>query len=216
MLSGHLGQAVKSFTEDIMRRSTLTGAALAALAILFVASWMGTAGADNTGGYVETDLVTNKASLTDANGIVHPLNNPNAIVDAKLVDAWDFTESATSFWVSAEGSGTAQRYDVLTSNPVAIKNSLSVSIPSPPGTVNPNGRPTAAVFNTTVNLPTSQQEFVISGFAQPDCSTNTAKATARLLVATERGTIVGWAPPPLSDGGSVHGRRDKHAWHHRR
>ena len=183
-----------------MRRSTLTGAALAALAVLFVASWRGTAGADNTGGYVETDLVTNRANLKDVNGIVHPLNNPNAIVDANLVDAWDITEditeSATSrFWVSANG-GTAQSYDVLSSNPlVAIKNSLSVSIPSPPGTVSSNGRPTGAVFNTTVSLPTSQQEFIISGFAQPDCSTNTAKATARLLVATDAGrSSVG--PPP--------------------
>ena len=169
------------------------GAALAALAVLFVASWMGSAGADEPGGYVETDLVTNKASLTDANGIVHPLNNPNAIVDADLRDAWDITESATSFWVSANGSAAARRYNVLTSNPMAIENSLSVSIPPPPpghGT----GRPTGAVFNTTVNLHTSQQEFIISGFAQPDCSTNTAKATARLLVATEQGTIVGWAP----------------------
>jgi len=44
-----------------MRRSTLTGAALAALAVLFIASWMGTAGEDKPGGYVETDLVTNRA-----------------------------------------------------------------------------------------------------------------------------------------------------------
>jgi hypothetical protein len=101
-----------------MRRSTLTGAALAALAVLFVASWRGTAGADNTGGYVETDLVTNRANLKDVNGIVHPLNNPNAIVDANLVDAWDITESATAFWVSAEGSATAQRYNVLTSTSI--------------------------------------------------------------------------------------------------
>ena len=147
-----------------MRRSTLTEAALAALAVLFIASWMGTAGADKPGGYVETDLVTNRANLKDVNGIVHPVNNPNAIVDANLVDAWDITEditeSATSrFWVSANGSGTAQSYDVLSSNPlVAIKNSLSVSIP-PPGNVGV-GRATGTVFNTTVNLPASQQEFI--------------------------------------------------------
>ena len=40
-----------------MHRSTLTGPALVALGALFVASWMGTAGADKKGGYVETDLV---------------------------------------------------------------------------------------------------------------------------------------------------------------
>jgi uncharacterized protein (TIGR03118 family) len=216
MLSGHLGQAVNSFKEDIMRRSTLTGAALAALAFLFIASWMGTAGADKPGGYVETDLVTNRPNLKDVNGIVHPLNNPNAIVDANLVDAWDITEditeSATSrFWVSANGSGTALSYDLLSSNPlVAIKNSLSVSIP-PPGKAGV-GRATGTVFNTTVNLPASQQDFIISGYAQPGCSTNTAKATARLLVATEQGTIVGWAPTLyptqslcMAGGTSTHG-----------
>jgi uncharacterized protein (TIGR03118 family) len=196
-----------------MRRSTLTGAALAALAILFVAP--GDSRADTTRGYVETDLITNRANLNDVNGIVHPLNNPNAIVDANLLDAWDITEditeSATSrFWVSANGSGTAERYNVLSSNPLVASNSLSVSIP-PPGKVG-FGRATGAVFNTTVNLPASQQEFIISGFAQPGCSTNTAKAAARLLVATEQGTIVGWAPALyptqslcMAGGTSTHG-----------
>ena len=178
-----------------MRRSTLTGTALAALAALFATSWMGTAGADKKGGYVETDLVTNKAPLTDKNGIVHPVNNPKAIVDGKLQNPWGLTESATSpFWVSDNAIGFETLYNVPGTTPlVASKNPLEVSVPLP-GSLG-GGAPTGNVFNTTVNLPMSQQEFMISGFSQTTgCKTNTTKATARFLFATEDGTIVGWAP----------------------
>jgi hypothetical protein len=65
-----------------------------ALAALLAVSYLGTAQADKKGGYVETDLaiggphVTATKTLTDANGIMHPLNNPLATVDGDLVNPW--------------------------------------------------------------------------------------------------------------------------------
>ena len=175
-----------------MYRSMVMGPALAALC---VSSYLATAGAAKAGGYVETDLVTNKASLTDKNGIVHPVNNPKAIVDGKLQNPWGITESATSpFWISDNAVGLETLYNVAGTSPlVASKNPLEVNVPLP-GSLG-GGAPTGNVFNTTVNLPMSQQEFMISGFSQTTgCKTNTTKATARFLFATEDGTIVGWAP----------------------
>jgi hypothetical protein len=87
-----------------MRRSTLTGAVLAAL---LAASYLGTTGAVKAAGYVETDLIiggphvttTTPQTLTDSNGIVHPLNNPKVLVDPNLVNAWGLSSSpAGSIW----------------------------------------------------------------------------------------------------------------------
>ena len=105
-----------------MHRSTLTGSAQAALAALFVASWMGTAGADKKGGYVETDLVVggpdaNQATKTlkDANGITHTAN----FFDKNLVNSWGLTETPTGspFWISDNGVGLATLYSVNPSPP---------------------------------------------------------------------------------------------------
>jgi uncharacterized protein (TIGR03118 family) len=186
-----------------MFRSTLMASALAAP---LAASYLGTAEADKTGGYVETDLVTNKAPLKDANGIVHPLNNnPNAIVDGNLVNPWGITWGisattgmGTPFWVSDNGKGVATLYGVTTTTPLKpTKNARVVSIPAPPpgDPLGSKGTPTGDAWNPTVgpSVPTSQQEFKIPGYlftATPSCSFSSAPAA--FLFATEDGTIVGW------------------------
>jgi uncharacterized protein (TIGR03118 family) len=173
-----------------MYRSMLVGSGLATLAVLIAGSWMGTAEADKKAGYIETDLITNKPSLTDKNGIVHPINNPNAIVDGKLQNPWGLTSTPTSpFWVSDNASGVSTLYNVPSSNPFVASNTglRVVTIPAP-GSLG-GGAPTGAVFNSAQ----AQGAFMITGFlftATPKCSHTTAVAT--FLFATEDGTIVGW------------------------
>src|SRR5262249_31722008 len=60
--------------EDIMHRSLTRAAAHAAVV---AASILGTAVGAQAGGFVETDLVANKSPLTDSNGIVHTVPNPD-------------------------------------------------------------------------------------------------------------------------------------------
>jgi hypothetical protein len=174
-----------------MGRSTLASPALAAL---IVASWMATSGAVKAGGYLETDLVTNKAPLTDANGIVHPLNNPSAIVDGNLVNAWGLTETPTGspFWVSDNGAGVSTLYNVPSGTPtIATKNPRVVSIPSPSDALG-GGTPTGAAWNPA----SAAGEFKIKGYlftgvgVAGNCSFSSAVAT--FLFVTEDGTIVGW------------------------
>ena len=183
-----------------MHRSTLTGSALVALGALFVASWMGTAGADKKGGYVETDLVVggpdaNQATKTlkDANGITHTAN----FFDKNLVNSWGLVGTATGspFWISDNGVGLSTLYSVnpSSSSPPQGQPSLTrvVSIPPPGDTSATFGSPTGVVFNTTSTSPAAQQEFKITGFLfTSSCSKTTATAT--FLFATEDGTIVGW------------------------
>jgi uncharacterized protein (TIGR03118 family) len=182
-----------------------------ALAALLGASYLGTAQADKTGGYVETDLAiggphvttTTPQTLTDANGIVHPVNNPKATVDGDLVNPWGISKSATSpMWLSDNGSSLATLYAVPPATPTtASKQGLRVNIPacdinkstckSPNGVT--NGSPTGTVFNGTTG-------FVIRGYTPPTLTTpppracTPAQAPARFMFATEDGLIVGWAP----------------------
>ena len=80
-----------------MRRSALA----TALVAVFM-SYLGTPAAVKTGGYVPTDLVTNR-SFTDKNGISHT----GQIQDQNLRNPWGVTEIPTGspFWISDNGAG---------------------------------------------------------------------------------------------------------------
>ena len=132
-------------------------------------------------GFTETDLVANKASLTDANGVVH---SP-AHVDANLVNPWGVGTSQTGpFWVADADSGLSTLYDSS-----GTPRSLVVSIPAPGDPLGAGGAPTGLVFNIAATLPPAAPVFPISGF-DPTGAPITASAT--FLFATEDGTIVGW------------------------
>jgi len=69
--------------------------------------------------YVVTNLVTDD-----------PLANPAKITDPGLKNAWGISFSATSpFWVSANGSGVANLYNVNPTTNAPTKQALVVSIP---------------------------------------------------------------------------------------
>jgi uncharacterized protein (TIGR03118 family) len=164
-------------------RHALRSAAAAA----FVAAFACSTGVALAAGYVETDLVANKSSLTDSNGIVH---TPK-FVDPNLVNPWGVSESSSSpFWVSDADSGFATLY-VTDGTPQA----LVVSIPAPGDPLGHGGAPTGQVFNTASGV----GAFVVSG-----CNAAGAlfSAPAVFLFATEDGTIVGWNPGvgPIVDG----------------
>src|SRR5262249_44518856 len=138
-----------------MRRSTLA----TALVAVFM-SYLGTPAAVKTGGYVATDLVTNK-SFTDKNGIAHT----GQVQDPNLLNPWGVTETpaGSPFWVSDNAAGVATLYNVPTSAPNSVtKNPLVVSIPTPVDLSGSSGAPTGAVFNITT-LPGSTPGFMISG-----------------------------------------------------
>jgi len=87
------------------------------------------------------------------------------ITDANLVNAWGLSYSPTSpFWVSANGTGTADLYIVNPATQATAKAGLMVSIPG-------NGTPTGQVFNS-----------------------NAANAFGGdlFLFVSEDGTIAGW------------------------
>jgi uncharacterized protein (TIGR03118 family) len=182
----------------------LTGPALAAMAAVFVASWIGTAGADKTGGYVETDLVVGGPdattvkgvpTLTDANGVVHSAQR----LDPNLANAWGLTSTPMSqFWVSDNGTGLTTTYVVPSNTP--LKANLGTRVVHIPSPSNPfgGGTPTGAAWNPTGGLPASKQEFIIHG-VKADCATPTS-APAAFLFATEDGTIVGWNPNVFPKG----------------
>lgn len=148
---------------------------------------LGKAVADTGTGFTETDLVSNLASLTDDNGIVHQALH----VDPNLKNAWGLTTSATSpFWVSDNNNGTSTLY-----NTAGTPLSLVVSIPSPSDPLGSAGAPTGVVFNIALG----QGAFKISGVNAVGAS---ATAPAVFLFATEDGTILGWNPgvnPPGFD-----------------
>jgi uncharacterized protein (TIGR03118 family) len=130
-------------------------------------------------GFVETDLVSNQQTLTDANGIVHhPM-----VVDLNLVNPWGVGESASSpFWVSDNGAGVATLYNTQ-GTPLA----RVVSIPAPGDPLGKGGTPTGLVFN----IAQAQNAFMISGVTSGGIPTT---LPAVFLFATEDGTILGWNP----------------------
>jgi uncharacterized protein (TIGR03118 family) len=172
----------------------------AAHAAILSASILGSVTSGVAAGFVETDLVVNRNPLPDSNGIVHPINNPNATIDANLANPWGLTASPTSpFWVSDNGAGVSTLYNAM-GTPQPPGNPLVVLIPAPgalkPG---PDGTPTGVVFNT------DPSGFIIKGF---DTSGNSTMAPARFLFATEDGTILGWNPAvnPLNFNPSLAGK----------
>ena len=103
-----------------MHRSLIKVAVQAAI---LTASILGMAVASLAAGFLETDLVANKSSLTDSNGIVHT----PAHVDPNLLNAWGLTSSSGSpFWVSDNGAGVSTLY-----NTAGTPQTLVVSIPAP-------------------------------------------------------------------------------------
>jgi uncharacterized protein (TIGR03118 family) len=145
-----------------MRCSTVA----TALVAVFI-SYLGVPAAVKAGGgYIETDLVSNR---------------PGAVIqDLKLVNAWGLVAGPTTpFWVSDNGTGFATLYAVPSGGLTVSKNPLEVSIPACDDLSGHSGTPTGVVFNSTTG-------FVISK--------GSASAPARFLFATEDGTIVGWAP----------------------
>src|SRR5262249_612156 len=182
--------------EATMRRSTLA----TALVAVFI-SYLGTPAAVKTGGYVATDLITNR-TFTDKNGIAHT----GQIQDPNLLNPWGVTETpaGSPFWVSDNAAGVATLYNVPTSAPNSVtKNPLVVSIPTPVDLSGSSGAPTGAVFNP-LSDPTNPRfpGFVISGVDADGAETS---APARFLFATEDGTIVGWNPGVGSSPSSFNG-----------
>jgi len=181
-----------------MHRSTLA----TALAAVFI-SYLATPAAVKTGGYVATDLVTNR-SFTDKNGISHT----GQLQDPNLLNPWGVTETPTGspFWISDNAAGVATLYNVPANTPNSVtKNPRVVSIPTPGHPLDSSGAPTGTVFNITT-LPGSTPGFMISG-VEGDGVTKTS-APAIFLFATEDGTIVGWNPgvfPPGQTGSNPPG-----------
>ena len=181
-----------------MRRSALA----TALVAVFI-SYLATPAAVKTGGYVATDLVTNR-SFTDKNGISHT----GQLQDPNLLNPWGVTEIPTgsSFWIANNAAGVATLYNVPHDAPNTVtKNPRVVSIPTPGHPLDSSGAPTGTVFNITT-LPGSTPGFMISG-VEGDGVTKTS-APAIFLFATEDGTIVGWNPgvfPPGQTGSNPPG-----------
>jgi len=71
----------------------------------------------------------------------NPAANPGQITDAGLINAWGLSYSPTSpFWVSSNGSGTANVYNVNPATQATTKSALVVTIPG--------GQVTGQVFNS--------------------------------------------------------------------
>jgi uncharacterized protein (TIGR03118 family) len=95
-------------------------------------------------------------------------------VDPELINPWGIAFNPFgAVWISDNGTGFSTLYDGN-----GIKQSLVVTIPSPPGDVE-KGKPTGIVFN-------GSNDFVISQGA--------ASGPARFIFATEQGTLAAWAP----------------------
>ena len=155
------------------------------LAALISVCLVGYIVADNTGRYVETDMVVNKSvngvpTLIDANGTVHVAK----FFDPHLVNPWGVGESAASpFWISDNGAGVSTLY-----NTAGTPQALVVSIPAPGQPFGSGGTPTGVVFNIDGG---TLGGFKISGVTAGGLPTTQA---AVFLFSTEDGTILGWNP----------------------
>jgi uncharacterized protein (TIGR03118 family) len=155
------------------------------LAALISVCLVGYIVADNTGRYVETDMVVNKSvngvpTLIDGNGTVHVAK----FFDPHLVNPWGVGESAASpFWISDNGGGVSTLY-----NTAGTPQALVVSIPAPGQPFGSGGTPTGVVFNIDGG---ALGGFKISGVTAGGLPTTQA---AVFLFSTEDGTILGWNP----------------------
>jgi uncharacterized protein (TIGR03118 family) len=173
---------------------------ISACGVIIGASIFGTALAEQTAGFLETDLVANKSPLTDRNGVVHNAQNN----DPNLVNPWGLTTSPTSpFWVSDNGTGLATLYDT-TGAPAPRGQPLRVSVPPPIDPLGTGGTPTGVVFNIAAD----QRAFEISGVNALGAPIT---APATFLFATEDGTILGWNPAVFPNGASTSGPVNTHA-----
>jgi len=101
-----------------------------------------------------------------------PIGSRTARIDAKLVNPWDLAFSATSaVWVTNNGSSSSAIY-----GDGDAPRQLLVSAPARSAA---SVRPTGVAFNSG------------NGFA---VSENGRASTARFIVASEGGTLSGWAP----------------------
>ena len=144
-----------------MCRSTLA----TVLVAVFI-SYLGAPAAVKAGGYIETDLVSNR---------------PGAVIqDPNLLNSWGLVAGPTTpFWVSDNNAGVATLYSVAPGGLTATKVSLTVRIPT---CSNPSGggAPTGVVFNGNGGFDILDSDKVLR--------------SSRFLFATEDGTIIGWNP----------------------
>ena len=104
--------------------------------------------------FTQTNLVTDDQTA-----------NAAQITDPGLKNAWGMSfGSATPFWVSANGSGTANLYSVNPGTQATTKQGLTVSIPG-------DGSVTGQVFNSSASFNGN-----------------------RFLFVSEDGTVSGWRP----------------------
>jgi uncharacterized protein (TIGR03118 family) len=119
--------------------------------------------------YVQTNLVSGTAGVA-------PVTDPN------LKDPWGLSRaSGSDWWASNDDSGTATLY-----NGAGIKNPLVVTIPSTNPAVNPQGKPTGVIANS------STTDFqIVPG------------KPAAFIFATLDGGIVAWNPNVLITKGQA-------------
>jgi uncharacterized protein (TIGR03118 family) len=126
---------------------------LGAMVVIFVAALAGLIRAGEDNNYQVTVLVSNQAGVAP-------------VTDAKLVNAWGITATATSpWWVSDNGSGFATIY-----TGAGVKQKLEVTVP---------GAPTG---------------MVAYGGTQLLLAVGPPSRPARFLWASEDGTISAWNP----------------------
>ena len=119
------------FHKTLVRRCTLTGAAVLVLAAL---APMAFSQLPTTNAYVQHNLVSDIPGMAD-------------VTDPHLVAPWGISESTSSpFWVSNDGTGTATLY-----NGSGTITPLVVTIP--PGAKGPaQAQPTGQVQNNTTGF----------------------------------------------------------------
>jgi uncharacterized protein (TIGR03118 family) len=122
--------------------------------------------ADEGGGFVQTNLVSNLPNLA-------------TVQDPNLKNPWGIVHGPkTPWWVSDNNAAVSTLYDG-SGTPFPPSGPLVVDIPTPTSTT--GGAPTGVVFN---GKPT---DFIVhDGTGKPGSSL--------FIFATEDGTIVGWSP----------------------
>jgi uncharacterized protein (TIGR03118 family) len=114
----------------VLSRVRYIGAPAVVALALGVAIFGQDATAQTTQHYLQTNLVSNQASLAPT-------------VDASLVNSWGLARSSKSpWWVADNGTGMSTLY-----NGTGAKQGLIVTIPSGDTSVSPTGTPTGTVYN---------------------------------------------------------------------
>ncbi len=157
----------------ISRRLALLIACVFAGVIAFVGASV-SATADSHG----QDPAARALSLSSSSYAVHNLVSDGGVpadhTDPDLVNPWGLVFNPTAVaWVADAETGVATLY-----NGAGVKQSLVVTIPTPPGGAPPS-HPTGIVFS-------GGSDFVVSVGA--------LSGPSRFIFATEDGTISGWAP----------------------